>query len=250
MKRLLLICIVFSFSVGLAQDGTVRTKHYLMQRADSTQSGGWYSLDLQDLIETALDSSGILLRKDLLDDSLTATLGTLTAGDVDTTGTQISDALANRLNLASWSDSVDNLTINEAQISDLNHYDDADIGGNEAAFNGWDKNVSDDDSIAYGEVTSTTYILALSDTFKTLLLNNVDSVRVTVPPYSSVAFEEGTWIRFIQKGAGQGIVAPGSGVTLQSEYDDTRDSLNSQWSVYVIEHSPTQNTWIGSGSAK
>jgi len=42
---------------------------------------------------------------------------------------------------ANWS----NVTINEDQISDLDHYSDSDISGSESAFDGWDKNESDDE---------------------------------------------------------------------------------------------------------
>lgn len=40
--------------------------------------------------------------------------------------------------------SLPSLSITESQISDLNHYTDSDIDGNESAFTGWDKNASDD----------------------------------------------------------------------------------------------------------
>jgi hypothetical protein len=41
-------------------------------------------------------------------------------------------------------DRNEGIEIKESQISDLKHYTDADIDGNESAFDGWDKDVSDD----------------------------------------------------------------------------------------------------------
>lgn len=40
----------------------------------------------------------------------------------------------------------------ECEITNLQHYSDADIDGNEAAFDGWDKNVSDDFSGVYNDL--------------------------------------------------------------------------------------------------
>ena len=44
---------------------------------------------------------------------------------------------------SAWDKST-GISITESQISDIDHYTDADIDGNESAFNGWDKNSSDD----------------------------------------------------------------------------------------------------------
>ena len=53
---------------------------------------------------------------------------------------------ADNLRINGWiqANNWTNITITENQISDLDHYTDADIDGNEAAFNGWDKNESND----------------------------------------------------------------------------------------------------------
>ena len=45
-------------------------------------------------------------------------------------------------------------THQESEILDLQHYTDADIDGNEAAFEGWDKNVSDDFSGDYNDLAN------------------------------------------------------------------------------------------------
>jgi Leucine-rich repeat (LRR) protein len=42
----------------------------------------------------------------------------------------------------------------EAEITDLTHYTDADIGGDETAFNNWDKDVSDDFDGDYGSLAN------------------------------------------------------------------------------------------------
>jgi len=47
----------------------------------------------------------------------------------------------------------------ESDISDLSHYTDSDINGNETAFTGWDKNVSDDFSGDYNDLANLPTIL-------------------------------------------------------------------------------------------
>ncbi|MBT7713785.1 MAG: hypothetical protein HN745_18880 [Deltaproteobacteria bacterium] len=46
------------------------------------------------------------------------------------------------------------ISITESQISDLDHYTDADIDGTESAFSGWDKDASDDFDGAFTSLTS------------------------------------------------------------------------------------------------
>ncbi|WP_051907701.1 hypothetical protein [Flavimarina sp. Hel_I_48] len=53
-------------------------------------------------------------------------------------------------------------TISESQISDLDHYSDLDINGEEAAFSGWDKNVNDDFSGDYRDLVHVPYLYTVA----------------------------------------------------------------------------------------
>lgn len=60
------------------------------------------------------------------------------------------------------------------------------------------------------------YVLVLADLNKVVEMNVGSANTLTVPPNSSVAFAVGTCIEFVQWGAGQTTITPGSGVTLRS----------------------------------
>ena len=71
--------------------------------------------------------------------------------------------------------------------------------------------------ISLNTQTGTTYTLVLGDTAKLVEMNNAAANTLTVPPNSSVAFDTGTQIIVVQKGAGTTTIAAGSGVTLLSK---------------------------------
>lgn len=62
--------------------------------------------------------------------------------------------------------------------------------------------------------TGTTYTLALTDSGKTVTLNNGSAITLTVPTNASVPFEVGTIVNLIQLGAGLVTVAAAGGVTV------------------------------------
>lgn len=64
--------------------------------------------------------------------------------------------------------------------------------------------------------TGTTYTTVLTDAGKMITCNNASAITVTIPPNSSVAYEAGTVLSFIQKGAGQVTLSAGVGVTLNN----------------------------------
>ncbi|MDT0688824.1 hypothetical protein RM549_03460 [Salegentibacter sp. F188] len=68
--------------------------------------------------------------------------------------------------------------ISEAQISDLYHYSDADINGFEAAFEGWDKDASDDFDGKYSSLTGLPDIYTKSEVIQ-LLSGNESPGRFT-----------------------------------------------------------------------
>lgn len=70
-----------------------------------------------------------------------------------------------------------------------------------------------------GVVTNTStasYTLVLTDAGTCREMNVASANNLTVPPNSSVAFPSGTVINLCQYGAGTTTVAPGSGVSIQS----------------------------------
>lgn len=75
-------------------------------------------------------------------------------------------------------------------------------------------------NIVYTTVAGTTYALVLTDANKRLLTSNAASKTVTVPPQTGgggVAFPVNTEIEFWNSGAGDLTLAPGSGVTINSQ---------------------------------
>lgn len=73
--------------------------------------------------------------------------------------------------------------------------------------------------------TGTSYTLQLSDAGKLIICTNAAPFTLTVPPHSSVAFEDGQAVYVKQGGAGQVTIDDGSGVTLQKEASATLTTL-------------------------
>lgn len=66
--------------------------------------------------------------------------GTLQCVNITANETSSKNISCDRINSSDWT----NISIVESQILDLDHYTDADISGSESAFDGWDKDDSDD----------------------------------------------------------------------------------------------------------
>lgn len=64
--------------------------------------------------------------------------------------------------------------------------------------------------------TGTTYTLVAGDDAKVVTLNNAAAITVTVPQNSAAAIPIGSYIEFVQLGAGQVTFAAGTGATLNS----------------------------------
>ena len=88
--------------------------------------------------------------------------------------------------------------------------------------------------------TGTTYTTVLTDAGKMITCNNASAITVTIPPFSSVAYESGTVLSFIQKGAGQVTLSAGAGVTLNNA---NGLKTASQYSVVSCWKEDT-DTWI------
>lgn len=88
--------------------------------------------------------------------------------------------------------------------------------------------------------SGTTYTLVIGDEGKLVELSNASAITLTVPPNSSVAFENGTQINLLQTAAGQVTVTPGSGVTINGS---PGLKLTGQWSAATLIKRTT-DTWV------
>lgn len=90
---------------------------------------------------------------------------------------------------------------------------------------------SGDAVLGINNQTGTTYTLALSDSGKIVVLDNVSGITLTVPTNGSIPFPTGSRITLTQKGAGQVTVAGASGVTVNSA---NGLKLNTQYSIATL----------------
>jgi hypothetical protein len=70
--------------------------------------------------------------------------------------------------------------------------------------------------LAINAQTGTTYTFVLADDCKLVTASNASAQTYTIPPASSVAYNVGSQLNIVQKGAGQVTFAAGSGVTIRS----------------------------------
>lgn len=95
--------------------------------------------------------------------------------------------------------------------------------------------------------TGTSYTLVLADAGRLVEMNNASANTLTIPTDASVAFPVGTKIDIVQTGAGETIIAPASGVTLNS--DGNKRKINVQWAGASLLKRGT-NTWVLIGALK
>lgn len=92
----------------------------------------------------------------------------------------------------------------------------------------------------FGQSISGSVTLALSDAGKILISAAAGAHNITVPPNSSVAFDVGTQIDFIQFGAGQPTFVAGSGVTIFSKASYVK--ISAQYAAATLVKGST-NGW-------
>jgi hypothetical protein len=80
--------------------------------------------------------------------------------------------------------------------------------------------------------TGTTYTVAVGDDGKLVTLNNASAITVTVPQNSAAAIPIGSYIEFIQLGAGQVTFAAGTGATVNSRGAALK--INGQYGVAAL----------------
>ena len=93
---------------------------------------------------------------------------------------------------------------------------------------------------ATGTTKTADYTAALVDESSYIWMNVGSANNFTVPPNSSVAFDNGTMMTIINYGAGQTTIVAGSGVTL---YSSPGLKLRAQYSVATIVKYTT-DTWL------
>ena len=93
--------------------------------------------------------------------------------------------------------------------------------------------------------TGTTYTLVLTDAGKTVSASNASAVTFTVPANSSVAYETGTIIRFVNLGAGALTVAAAGGVTLNGAA-----SIAQYGGAYIFKSATDTWTMVAGGVGK
>lgn len=93
--------------------------------------------------------------------------------------------------------------------------------------------------------TGTTYTFVLGDANNVVTFNNSGAQTITVPPNADVAFPAGTIIDIIGRGTGKVTVAPGSGVTIESE--GSLLSLYARYSAASLVKIASNN-WVLIGS--
>lgn len=92
-------------------------------------------------------------------------------------------------------------------------------------------------------ISGTSYTLVLADAGKLKQCTNGSLCTVTVPPNASVAFRLGTQVNFEANGTGLFVLAPGSGVTLDSAL-----SLEPRARYAVLTTTKTAtNRWLVTG---
>jgi hypothetical protein len=95
--------------------------------------------------------------------------------------------------------------------------------------------------------TGTTYTLLLSDAQKVVELNNASTVTVTIPANATVAFPVGTFIDFVQYGAGQVTLSPAGGVTLRSFASSVKTA--GQYAV-ITAYKRAADEWVITGNTE
>ena len=97
----------------------------------------------------------------------------------------------------------------------------------------------------YNTETGTTYTLVRDDAGITKRINNGSGTTITVPANATVAFPIGTYINFVQEGAGQITFSAAGGVTLN--HTDSHTKSKSRYAIVTLYKLDT-NVWILGGS--
>ena len=97
----------------------------------------------------------------------------------------------------------------------------------------------------YNTETGTTYTLVRDDAGITKRINNGSGTTITVPTNATVAFPIGTYINFVQEGAGQITFSAAGGVTLN--HTDSHTKSKSRYAIVTLYKLDT-DVWILGGS--
>ena len=154
-------------------------------------TSGTVSVSIDTAVTTDLSTAQTLTNKDL-----SSGTNTLSTSVVTLTGTQ---ALTNK-DLSSGTNTLSTSVVT--------------LTGTQTLTN---KTLTDPKvDLAINAQTETTYTFVLADDCKLVTASNASAQTYTIPPASSVAYNTGSQLNIIQKGAGQITFAAGSGVTIRS----------------------------------
>jgi len=105
---------------------------------------------------------------------------------------------------------------------------------------------ADVETAAINAQVGTTYTLALTDRGQFVTMDNASANTVTVPTNAAVAFDVGSVVTVIQKGAGATTVTGDTGVTVNGTSGGSVAILARYQGVSLIK--VTTDTWIASGA--
>jgi len=110
-----------------------------------------------------------------------------------------------------------------------------------------DETIEDDLEVAtINAQTGTSYTLALSDRGEPVTMDNASANTVTIPTNASVAFDTGSIITVIQKGAGTTTITGDTGVTVNGVSAGSGDIFDQYNAVSLIKIGTDE--WIATGS--
>lgn len=98
---------------------------------------------------------------------------------------------------------------------------------------------------AFNAQVGTTYTMVLADRDKIVTCDNASDITVTIPTSASVAYDVGASVTFVQKGAGQILFDPDTGVTMNSL--EGRDQTAGQYAVATLIKTATDE-WLLTGA--
>ena len=173
------------------------------------------------------------------DQTITLT-GAVTGSGVGSFATTLNNASVTGQVLTGYASSTGTISATDTILSAINK-----LNGNMAVSG------SSSSSVTFNNQVGTTYTTVLSDGSYTgnagalVTFTNAATQTVTIPPNSTVAYPVGTTLQLVQLGTGKVTIAPGSGVTINS--NGGLKSIAAQYVAVTLIKTAT-NTWLLIGS--
>jgi len=247
--------------IGPAQDFVADT-NALAPKTDSTYTLGTASLAWSDIFTDSINLGGTAITATAVQlNDLGDFAGIFTLPSTDGTNGQVlatngSGTLSFQdnpdttytagtgLDLTSTTFSLDTATLTSLDLADTA----LQSGDNVSALTN-DSNYATEDEVETATLnaqTGTSYTLALSDRGQIVTMDNASANTVTVPTNASVAFDTGSVITVIRKGAGVTTITGDTGVTVNGVSAGSLD-ISPQYQAASLLKVAT-DTWIVSGA--